>query len=223
MALPINRRQDDDVIQAQSLGTTTTAGVGAAISGLGGAVFALLPEVSAVKVALELQVSGLVVVGLAIIAWGIATAGDALARAYATAHVGTDGRPLMETVLENVTFGVAGVQNDGSDSRKPALAAAVQRLAEAHENATFGVVGVQNDGSDSKKPALAEAVKELGARDGVGVKQQVVEAPRGLTFDDGQQSFKVAALIFPRAGFVQQLYFDESNRPHLTEVVEIAQ
>ena len=141
MALPLARRKADDVIQAQSLGTTTTAGLSAAVAGLGGAIVALVPEFSTLDVPIRLQVAGLLVVGLAIVGWSIATAGDALARAYATAHV-----------ID---------QEDGSDVKKPALPAAVQRLAEAYENGIFGVAGVQNDGSDAKKPALAEALNRL--------------------------------------------------------------
>ncbi len=224
MALPGNSRNENaDVIHAQSLGTTTTAGVGAAIVGLGGTIIGLLPEFAGLEVPVRLQVAGLLVVGLAIVGWGIATAGDALARAYATAHVDSDGKPLMGAVLSDATFGVSGIQNDGSDAKKPALAEALQRLAEAHENAIFGVSGIQNDGSDAKKPALAEALMRLGTHNGSARGHQMVEAPAGLTHRDGAQTIQVAALVFPREGLVQQLYFDASGRPRVTEPMEIAQ
>lgn len=222
MALPIGRKKENDVIQAQSLGTTTLAGVGAAVTGVSGAVISLLPEISKVDVPLALQAAGLAVVGLAIIAWGIATAGDALARAYTTAHVDHDGNPLMATVLRDISFGVTGIQNNGSDAKKPALAAAVQRLAEAHENATFGVAGIQNDGSDAKKPALAEALKTVGARTSAGAGRQLIQAPRGLTHNDGTQEHEVVGLLFsPQTGAVQQLYLDAACQPRLTEALEI--
>lgn len=221
--MPINRNDAEDVIHAQSLGTTTTAGVAAAIAGIGGSVISLRPQITAIEVPVRLQVAGVLVVGLAIVGWGIATAGDALARAYATAHVDADGKPLMGAVMNDLTFGVSGVQNDGSDAKRPALAAAVLRLAEAHENATFGVKGIQTDGSDAKQPALAEALKQLVSERGSRSGFQIVGAPAGLTVNVEGEQFTVVALTFPSERVVQQLYLDSSGQLRLTEPVEIVQ
>jgi len=169
MALPGRRQPDNNVIAADTLGTTTVAGIGASIAAISGAVVALLPTFAGMNVPDSLKVAGIAVVGLATVAWAIATAGDALARAYATAHV-EPGKttPALPAALaaiaasyERAVFGVAGDLKDGSDTKTPALAAAIQRLADAHETSTFGVVGKLKDESDTKTPALAAAIRRL--------------------------------------------------------------
>lgn len=167
MALPGLRHPTNNVIKADTLGSTTLAGLGASITGIAGIVATLLTTFPGVNVPDSLKVAGILVIGLAALAWSIATAGDALARAYVTAHVdATDGKSFLSSALkdvatsyENATFGVEATVV-GTPNKKPALAAAVERLAEAHENATFGIPGKLRDEPD-KKPALAEAIRAV--------------------------------------------------------------
>lgn len=88
----LQKDPDRKVIEAEMLGSTTIAGIGAAFTGLVGVVTALLSAFGDVPDAVT--AAGVGLIGVAALAWAVAAAGDAIARAYATAHVtGEDGDP----------------------------------------------------------------------------------------------------------------------------------
>jgi hypothetical protein len=159
MALPlIGRNPENDIVKSDTLGSTTVAGVGAFVAGGTGAVITFLEAIDASSVGVELQVAGIALMGLAVLAWSIATAGDAVARAYAAAHViPGESKPALAQAIEDVSFGVKSDLTGGG--KQPALAEAIKALALSYENASFGVKSDLKDGD--KQPALAEAIKAL--------------------------------------------------------------
>ncbi len=167
MALPLRRKSENDVIKADTLKATTLAGVSAFVVGFAGALPPIL-KVFGKDVPANVQLGGLLLVGLAVIGWAIATAGDALARAYATAHVKTETNTpalaeavqALATNYQNAALGIEATAD--KPAREPATARAIERLAEAQENASLGTSSDLRSVPD-RIPALADAIKELAA------------------------------------------------------------
>ncbi len=164
--MALNRTTENDVIKSDTLNATTTAGVSAFIVGIAGALPPALKALGVDGVPANAQLGGLLLIGLAAIAWAIATAGDGLARAYATAHVKTDkNTPALADAVQalaanyqNAALGLEAA--DGKEARKPATAQAIERLADAQENASLGIASDQRSVPD-RMPALADAIKVL--------------------------------------------------------------
>lgn len=97
-----------DVIGADSLRFTTTAGFAAAVTAIVGGLLPILDKLDALNVSENIKIAMLGLVGAGILGWAIASAGDVLARAYATAHVhpaGSDGgspTPASEYVVKQI-------------------------------------------------------------------------------------------------------------------------
>lgn len=164
--MALNRNEEKDLIKSDTLNSTTTAGVAAVLAAIAGALPAILEMVDAADVAEIVKFGGLLLIGLAAVAWAIATAGDALARAYAAGHVKTDtNKPALADALETLaaSYERAAFGTDAADSqpaRKPATAQAIERLADAQENASLGVTSDLRAVPD-RAPAVARAILEL--------------------------------------------------------------
>ncbi len=168
--MALKRNEEKDLIKSGTLNSTTTAGVGAALTAIAGAVPAIIETVTAANPSPSIQFGGLLLIGLAAIAWAIATAGDAFARAYASGHVNTDtNKPALADALETLAanYENAAFGTDGAAPRKPATAQAIERLADAQENASLGTTSDLRSVPD-RTPALASAIMELAKahRDG---------------------------------------------------------
>jgi hypothetical protein len=76
-----------DVVGSDSLRFTTTAGFAGAVTAIVGALLPILDKITALKVSENIKIAAIGLIGAGVLAWAIASAGDVLARAYATAHV----------------------------------------------------------------------------------------------------------------------------------------
>jgi len=76
-----------DVVGSDSLRFTTAAGFAGALTAITGAVLPLVDKFTALNVSENIKIAMIGLVGVGILGWAIASAGDVLARAYATAHV----------------------------------------------------------------------------------------------------------------------------------------
>jgi hypothetical protein len=225
MALPIARNPENDIVKSDTLGSTTVAGVGAFIVGGTGAVVAFLDAIKAADVEVEVLVAGIGLMGLAVLGWSIATAGDALARAYATAHVtpGTE-KPALAQAIEDVSFGVKSELKNGD--KQPAIAEAIKALATSYENASFGVKSELKDGD--KHPALAEAIKALGKSvEASGLphtdrRDYLLHVPPGIRITlDGTDSQVLAVHYTPAKSELDLLVVGDDGELHFTEPTPI--
>jgi len=164
--MALRQHPQNNVIKADTLNSTTAAGIAAVIAGIAGALPPILEAVNATNVPRIVQFGGLILIGLATVAWAIATAGDALARAYASGHVEIENsKPALADAIKalaaNYQDAAFGIQaSDGRSARKPATALAIERLADAQENASLGTTSDQRSVPE-RAPALAEAIKAL--------------------------------------------------------------
>jgi hypothetical protein len=162
----VKSSKENNVIKADTLNATTLAGVSAFVVGIAGAVPPILKAFGVAGIPPNALLGGLLLIGLAVIGWAIATAGDGLARAYATAHVKTDkNTPALAEAIQalaaNYQNAALGVEaTDGKKARKPATAKAIERLADAQENASLGITSDQRAVPD-RMPPLADAIKVL--------------------------------------------------------------
>ena len=108
--------KENDVVGADSLRFTTAAGYAAAVTAVVGALLPVLDKVTALSVSENIKIAMLGLVGAGVLAYAVASAGDVVARAYATAHVhpaegtGTGAKPprpaaeyIAEAVIEALT------------------------------------------------------------------------------------------------------------------------
>ncbi len=123
---------EGDVVGGKATGFATKAGFAAALTGITGVVIAAVQQFAELKVDPALKVAALALVGIGALAWAIASAGDVIARAYASAHVvpapkaGEEPTPVLQWALSS---------SGGSPSP---LAAALQALAASTAAAAGG-------------------------------------------------------------------------------------
>src|SRR4051794_22413776 len=161
MALPGLGDSSQDIIQSDTLDSTTKAGIAAIVVGVAGALPPILKALDAGNVPRLVQFGGLVLMGLAVIGWAIATAGDALARADATAHFETTTQaptgPVVQkpAVAEAIERASLGVFSDlkGEADRLPAIADAIRALAASQERAALGLLS-DKKGVDDQRPGV---------------------------------------------------------------------
>lgn len=164
--MALQRHAEKDLIESDTLKSTTIAGVAAVLAAVAGALPSILKIFEGTNVPTLVQFGGVLLIGLAAIAWAIATAGDALARAYASGHVKTDtNKPALADALEKLaaSYEKAAFGSEAANSqaaRKPATAQAIERLADAQENAALGTTSDSRAVPD-RAPALARAICEL--------------------------------------------------------------
>jgi uncharacterized protein YejL (UPF0352 family) len=120
MDIPLARlvaggQETGDVVASDSLRFTTAAGFASAVTAIVSGLVAVLDKITALDVDENIKIALLGVVGAGIVGWSIASAGDVLARAYATSHVhpkegDQDPRPAIEvaaaTLAEGFTKGL---------------------------------------------------------------------------------------------------------------------
>jgi hypothetical protein len=214
----LSRDEDKDVIQSDPLGSTKLAGMGAVITAVAGVIATgVVPAFEGMTE--PVQVAGIGAIGLAAVAWAIATAGDAIARAYATSHV---------------------VSKDGENA--PALPKAVERFAEAYETASLGTVADPDCPPRERTPALAAAVTDAVAAykertpvpgqngtaasngsgahvangTGAAAQDRWIPVPRGIVLVSGGQRLAVGALIVSADGRqVRAVALDANGRAHV--------
>jgi hypothetical protein len=79
--------EQTDVVGADSLRFTTAAGYASAVTAVLGGLLPVLDKVNVLDVSENIKIAMIALVGAGVISYAIASAGDVLARAYATAHV----------------------------------------------------------------------------------------------------------------------------------------
>jgi hypothetical protein len=104
----------NDVIGSDSLRFTTTAGIASVFAAVVGAAIPVLDKITALNVSENVKIAMLGLVGAGVVGYAIASAGDVLARAYATAHV----HPAEAT------------QKDGKEIKSPPMPASEYAVGE---------------------------------------------------------------------------------------------
>ncbi len=82
-----SKTEEKDVIGTPSLRFTTAAGIASVFTAVVGAALPVLDKLDALKVTENVKIAMLGLVGAGVVGYAIASAGDVLARAYASAHV----------------------------------------------------------------------------------------------------------------------------------------
>lgn len=80
-------KTDEEPVQASPMRFTAVAGYAGAFTAATSAAIAVLPQIVELKVGDNIKVALIALVGAGVIAWAVASAGDALGRAYLTAHM----------------------------------------------------------------------------------------------------------------------------------------
>ena len=114
-----SRNAANDVVEADSLRVTWWAALSASVTTIAAFAVAILDQLNALTIPDNIKIAIIGLIGAGVIGWAIASAGDALARAYATAHV---------TPKED-------------DVPKPAIQTAATALAEAYKEAHPALAG----------------------------------------------------------------------------------
>lgn len=80
-------KTDEEPVQASPMRFTAVAGYAGAFTAATSAAIAVLPQIIELEVGDNIKVALIALVGAGVIAWAVASAGDALGRAYLTAHM----------------------------------------------------------------------------------------------------------------------------------------
>ena len=101
-----------DLVESRKLGFTTAAGFASALTAIvAGVISAVDPIVTNDKIEDPIKIALLGLVGAGIIGWAIASAGDVLARAYASAHVvrleGASNQPALQAAAKELQLHTA--------------------------------------------------------------------------------------------------------------------
>lgn len=149
----------NDVIEAGSLRFTTTAGYAAAITAILAGMVPVLDWLTRLEVSENLKIALLALIGAGVLGWAIASVGDVLARAYASAYMKprkNDSDPATPLLGEFI---------DAYKATHSATTASVQRLyVSAHRqvvvdwrNGEAHVLAVEADpGTDKVRFLLAK-------------------------------------------------------------------
>lgn len=117
------RDDTKDVVKADPLQITWWAALAGSVTAITAFVIALLDELNALAIPDNIKIALIGLIGAGIIGWAISSAGDALARAYASAHV-TPG--VTETTPEGA---------EKTTPPKPAIQTAADALAKVYGTA----------------------------------------------------------------------------------------
>lgn len=141
-----------DVIEAGSLRFTTTAGYAAAITAIVAGAVPVLDWVTDLNVNDSLKIALVGLVGAGVLGWAIASAGDVLARAYASAYMKprtSDTDPATPLLAEFIDA-YKGSRAEASSPSQTLLVAGDRRVVVDWRNAEAHVLAVETDPATDK-------------------------------------------------------------------------
>lgn len=109
MAKAILRDSAKDVVGSDPLQITWWAALSGAVTAAGAFGTAILDQVNVLPIPDPIKIAVIGLIGASIIGWAIASAGDALARAYATAHVTPKEEDLPKPAIQTAATALAEV------------------------------------------------------------------------------------------------------------------
>jgi hypothetical protein len=132
-----NASNPEVVVDSPSVGSTWLAGLSAAVTALLAAAISIFQGLDVLNLSDPVKIGLIGLIGAGILGWAIATSGDALARAYAQAHVtrvdGENNQPALQTAANKIAevyaaaHGVSIISNS-ADQGAPAIKASQEQL-----------------------------------------------------------------------------------------------
>ncbi len=123
-----SRNAENDVVESDSLRVTWWAALSASVTTIGAFAVAVLDQLNALTIPDNIKIALIGLIGAGVVGWAIASSGDALARAYAAAHVTSNEDDVPKPAIQTAAAALVTAYEKAHPAAPPAGANGQGRL-----------------------------------------------------------------------------------------------